>query len=119
MGFVTNNEVLQYYKTTPIDVLINTSRYEGLPFSIIEAMSFGIPCIATSAGATNEIVNSMNGLLLPINFDASYVSEELSYNNKKHWINKRKFAFNTWKNQFNAQKNYETLFQNLTKKRTL
>lgn len=40
------------------------SDSEGIPVSIMEAMSFGIPVIARNVGGMSEIVNEENGLLL-------------------------------------------------------
>lgn len=39
---------------------IQTSRYEGLPMSILEALSFGLPCIITSGTNFTEIVDKYN-----------------------------------------------------------
>ena len=39
-----------------IDLFINTSSSEGVPVSIMEALSVGIPIIATDVGGTKEIV---------------------------------------------------------------
>ncbi len=38
------------------DLSILTSDYEGLPMSIIEAMSFGVPVVASNVGGVSEIV---------------------------------------------------------------
>lgn len=65
MGRVPNTEVLQYLSTSPVDVFINISSSEGVPVSVMEAQSFGIPVIATNVGGTAEIVNNSNGVLLP------------------------------------------------------
>lgn len=47
------------------DVFILTSHYEGLPYSIIEAMSFGLPIIASDVGGNSELVkNGVNGFLV-------------------------------------------------------
>jgi len=49
------------------DVYISSSKTEGLPLSILEAMSSGLPVIATNAGGTKDIVHDgINGLLIPV-----------------------------------------------------
>jgi glycosyltransferase involved in cell wall biosynthesis len=48
------------------DVFLNPSDEEGMPGAVLEAMSMGIPVIATSVGGTPEvIVNAETGLLVP------------------------------------------------------
>lgn len=37
------------------DVLLHTARYEGMPFSVLEAMSFGIPVVARSIAPIREL----------------------------------------------------------------
>jgi glycosyltransferase involved in cell wall biosynthesis len=47
-----------------IDVFLLPSYMEGLPTSVIEAMSFGIPVIASNIdGIPEVIINNYNGLL--------------------------------------------------------
>lgn len=46
------------------DVLLSTSRFEGMPYALIEASSIGIPIIATDVVGNNEIVeDGVNGYL--------------------------------------------------------
>ncbi|MEQ4679660.1 glycosyltransferase family 4 protein [Providencia rettgeri] len=47
------------------DLFILPSNWEGLPRSIIEAMSFSLPIIASDVGGVNEMVSSSNGFLIP------------------------------------------------------
>lgn len=63
-GAVRHDELMNYFRTTSIDLFINVSSSEGLPVSIMEAMSFGIPVIATNVGGTSEIVSEKTGLLI-------------------------------------------------------
>lgn len=63
-GFVPNDEVQRRYAEGPFDVFVNASTTEGVPVSIMEALSFGIPVVATAVGGTPEIVNETNGLLV-------------------------------------------------------
>ncbi len=48
------------------DIFITTSVSDGTPVSLLEAMSTGLPCIATSVGGIPEwITNGENGILIP------------------------------------------------------
>jgi glycosyltransferase involved in cell wall biosynthesis len=50
-----------------LDVFTLSSRHEGLPVSLLEAMSMGRPVVATLAGGTREVVtDGEDGLLVPI-----------------------------------------------------
>lgn len=49
------------------DVFVLPSYNEGLPRSILEAFSMGVPVVATPAGGTTELVSDgSNGLIVPI-----------------------------------------------------
>lgn len=68
-GFVANRKLMEEYAGRDFDIFLNVSASEGVPVSIMEAMSFGIPVIATKVGGTGEIVEEgVNGFLLNANF---------------------------------------------------
>lgn len=67
-----------FLRTTPIDVVINTSESEGLPVSLMEAISFSIPVIATNVGGTSELVIPSGGTLLPPNPSADIIADALT-----------------------------------------
>ncbi len=46
------------------DVYVQTSRVEGLPLAVLEAMAAGLPIISTPAGGMKDIVRD-NGILIP------------------------------------------------------
>ncbi len=45
------------------DIYILPSYYEGLPISILEAMSYSLPILSTTVGGIPEIVTQANGVL--------------------------------------------------------
>ncbi len=55
MGKVDNDFIHRYYSENKVDCFITTSSTEGLPVSILEAMSYGIPIIATDVGGIKEV----------------------------------------------------------------
>ncbi|MBZ0300460.1 MAG: glycosyltransferase, partial [Anaerolineae bacterium] len=56
-GQVDNARIFDFYREYAPHVFINVSRSEGVPVSIMEAQSCGIPVIATDVGGTHEIVS--------------------------------------------------------------
>ncbi len=55
-------EVPAYLSIT--DIYLSTSKWEGLPYALIEAQSLGIPIVATNVVGNNEVVeNGKSGFL--------------------------------------------------------
>ncbi len=63
LGGLPADQVLALYETSPFDVIVNTSRKEGVPVSIMEAMRCGIPAIAPAVGGLPELVTKETGWL--------------------------------------------------------
>lgn len=75
LGFI--KDIAQVYRTGTIFAM--TSREEGLGTSILDAMYFGLPIVATSAGGIPEIVrDEVNGLIVPVG-DYMHMAEKLNY----------------------------------------
>ncbi len=65
VGFVADELLPAYYCAADCFVLPSASG-EGLPLVLLEAMSCGLPVVATTVGGTPEIVSYMkNGILIP------------------------------------------------------
>lgn len=109
-GQVTNVQIHDFYSTNKVDLFINVSEFEGLPVSIMEALSYSIPVIATNVGGVSEIIkNDFNGLLLSANPEpaevASAIEKFIGLNaEEKEVFNSNAFA--TWNENYNAEKNY-------------
>lgn len=100
-GFLTHNNVIEYYKHHHFDIFINLSTSEGVPVSIMEAISFDIPVIATNVGGTSDIVTNEVGILVSENPNTEEVGNAI----KELLIS----AFSPrlfWREHFNAAVNY-------------
>jgi len=62
LGAMPYENCFNYYKAS--DVFILNSQYEGFSHVLLEAMSFGLPCVASAVGGNVElIVHETNGYL--------------------------------------------------------
>ena len=109
-GIVPNNEILDFYAQNYVDLFINLSSTEGIPVSIMEALSAGIPVVATDVGGTAEAVNNENGFLVPADFNDDEVVHKIeSYINLDgaERLEYRRRAYDFWRENYEAEKNYE------------
>ena len=100
-GRMKHDDVLDYYKNNPVDLFINLSTNEGIPVSIMEAISFNVPVVATNVGSTSEIVTDETGILLSPNPSIEEISKAI-HDILKMGLQPRVF----WDKEFNADKNY-------------
>lgn len=112
-GMVPNSEIYHFYEISPVSLFINLSTSEGIPVSIMEAQSYGIPVIATDVGGTSEIVNQRNGVLLHAKPTLDEVLEAIEFVlvQKMERADIKKW----WDNNFNAEKNYKEFVRDLKK----
>ena len=98
------------YKENSYHIFVNVSESEGIPVSIMEASSFGIPVIATNVGGVGEIVeNGYNGLLLNkdfLNRDLSVCLKSIACMVDNDYQTLRKHAREMWEERYNSSVNY-------------
>jgi glycosyltransferase involved in cell wall biosynthesis len=59
-----NEDMPSFYAS--LDLLVSSSRQEGLPMALLEGMASGLPLVATAVGEVPTIVhNNQTGILLP------------------------------------------------------
>lgn len=115
-GYMQNSDVIEYYKKNNINLFINVSSNEGIPVSIMEAISFGTTIIGCNVGGVSEIVTEKTGHLIPKDFKAKEVAQII----EDHAIlapEERKTiaesAKNFWKENYSADKNYTNFIEKL------
>jgi glycosyltransferase involved in cell wall biosynthesis len=116
-GHVSNQVFLDYLKKEPISLFLSISRNEGLPYTMMEAISYGIPIFATDAMGCREICTDETGVLLPINFDSIQVATQIE-NFAQSEMNTEVFRSgikNFWKENFQAEKNYIEFYKEIEK----
>jgi colanic acid/amylovoran biosynthesis glycosyltransferase len=116
-GETANSDLMKFYQQNRVDLFVNTSTSEGLPVSIMEACSFGIPIAATDVGGTREIVHDgENGYLLDSNLSPKILAETIASfcrKTKEERAAMRRASREIWEKNFNASENYENFARNI------
>ena len=106
---MTNTEVRGLLASNYFDLFLNLSETEGIPVSIMEAQSAGIPVLATNVGGTSEIANNENGFLVEKDFNqeevVSIIQKYLTSTDEEKQ-RKRNASYENWKQSYNAETNY-------------
>jgi glycosyltransferase involved in cell wall biosynthesis len=94
---------------TTFDAFINVSSSEGLPVTLMEAASSGIPLIATRIGGNPEIVDQARGRLLPADptpLQVATVLAEIANLTRDERAATRAASHDRWASDFSAERNY-------------
>lgn len=116
-GALPNEQVHKLYQTTAVDWFMLLSSTEGLPVAITEAISYGVPVIATDVGGNSEIVTPETGLLIPAQFNPAMIAGELQpyISDQSAYLELRKSAAKFWKDNFDAKSLREAISLELSK----
>lgn len=94
-GFIEHMYLPEFYSCA--DYYVMVSEYEGLPLTLIEAMSSGLPCIVSDIPSL-RIVSDINcGIVIDFSKKENASKEIINYirkDNLNHAINARKYAEN-------------------------
>ena len=116
VGDVPNHEIMRHYQNHPCDLFVNVSETEGgAPVSIQEAISCGIPVVATSVGGNPEIVSEKNGLLLSPDPTPEEIAAALLKicDNPSLSAEMRKESRLVWRESYNADINFRSFAERL------
>lgn len=116
-GATEHSDILSFYKDRGADLFILVSRSEGIPVSIMEAFSYGIPVIATNVGGVSELFrNCPLGYLVDSGITAQELENQImEFIKLPAEIKKqmRENAFENWAENWDAEKNYSSFAQEL------
>lgn len=113
-GRILKDDILKFYKEQSVDVFVNTSDQEGIPVSIMEAMSYGIPVVARDIGGNSELVSNECGILVSSQVTPQKIAEAIRRvleMDRMQNIALRKTARDVVFNDFNETKNYERFYR--------
>lgn len=114
VGRVDNRDIPSVFEQYDVDFFINLSDSEGIPVSIMEAMSMGIPAIARNVGGNAEIVNGKSGGLLLEDVNSGEIGEFLR---NREQLDAYKalsdLSIEAWRSGFSADDNYPRFFEDL------
>ena len=101
---ILNHEVIGEEKRRALlegDVFIQTSRTEGMPLGILEALSYGLPVVITKGTSLGEVVKQYNaGWVVETTSDAIAEAIVAAVNDKQTFVEKSKAAMRLAKEQF-------------------
>lgn len=112
-GDFSQEDVQRYLANEPVDLFVNVSSSEGVPVSIMEAQSYGIPTLATNVGGTCEIVDDTCGFLADENINEKTLVLKLSeimnvfVTDKVAYERKRKNSYKNWSDRYDRCKCYK------------
>lgn len=109
-GNVPNEQVIKIYFSEGVKFFINMSDYEGVPVSIMEAMSAGLFPIARKVGGMSEIVDAECGLLLDNENEIDKVTDFIVSHRNDKFAEK---AYKKWETTYNAINNYKKFFEEI------
>jgi len=114
-GYQSQHELIQTYLSNPVDIFLNVSTTEGTSVAMMEAISCGIPVIATAVGGNVEVVREKNGFLLNENPTTDEIADALLQvcNNRELLLEKRKGSREVWQERYNETTNFEVFAQTL------
>jgi colanic acid/amylovoran biosynthesis glycosyltransferase len=112
-GLLNHGSVQTFYETSPVDFLINASESEGIPVSIMECMSYGVPAIAPDVGGVRELVSPDCGWLMSSQPTADEVSRALQSLAEQANTNLRASAREKIENTFCAEKQHRHFIEEI------
>lgn len=117
LGPRSNDYILNFYRLNEVSFFINLSSSEGMPVSIMEAMSFGVPVLATAVGGVPEMLHFGGGLLMDKDVNIGEAVKQVAnlYRDNTKYQEAGKKAIFVQRKYFDAKKNHKVFADELLK----
>lgn len=102
-GRVDKSVFMREYISAKTPVFINMSDSEGQPVSIMEAMSCGLPVIATDVGGVSEVLGEDSGILVDTEETALFIADKI----RRLTINESNYRFASFASLSRRQEYYD------------
>ncbi len=114
-GTVGNVELMHWYRDHPVDLFVHFSDHEGVPVSLMEAASFGVPLMANHVGGVAEVVTPASGLLLDPAPEPARIADRLNafLGSEMATVAFRKGVRHFWEQRFHAGRNALAILEKL------
>jgi N-acetyl sugar amidotransferase len=114
-GQLAKHQVISFLENEPLDLIVNCSDTEGIPVSLMEASSAGIPAIAFDIGGIPSVlIDNYNGFLLKYDKGRNIENLENALRKFTSLSIDGRFRFSenakkNWSELFNSNQNYKNL----------
>lgn len=116
LGSKTNAEVMEFYKANTVNLFISLSSTEGIPVTMMEAISFGIPVLSTNVGGCSEIVTEDSGILVSKEESVEEIANKIKEFRLGKWNTKlyRNTVRLFWSENFHQENNFRKFIKEIT-----
>lgn len=105
LGWIDKDKVRDVLVNKNINFLINMSDSEGIPVTMMEAQSLGIPILARDVGGINEIVDNNNGFIINNIYENIDMNELI-----RLYSFKTEMSYQSWNKRYNSEENYKKFY---------
>lgn len=108
LGYIKDMEALY----NEVDFVLLFSKNEGLPLSLIEAISYGVPCICNDVGGNVEVIqNGKNGLVVSTVTALKNTLQMLPAMTNETYAELSRNAIEVFKNKFSYDKMIDNYYK--------